>query len=78
MAVVVDKTVWSAGDDASRWPNVEAGFGGMDCSSEMLQDRRIGYADIGIDKIVAHAAMLRFAGCWLPVVKVCFWIISRR
>lgn len=75
MGIAVDKTMWNAGDDNSRWPNIEARFGGMGCSSEMLHNRRICYANIGIGKLAVHAAML--LAVWLPVVKVCFWIISR-
>lgn len=44
-------------------PKFGAGFGGTDFSSEMLQNRRIYYANIGIGSLVVHGDMLLTVGC---------------
>ena len=70
MAIVEDKPLCSVGEDTSRWQMVEASFGGKAGRCETLQDRGICCANIGINQLLAHAAML--LAVWLAVVKFLF------
>lgn len=63
MAFLIDIQCGALGTMPAAGPKFGAGFGGTDFSSEMLQNRRIYYANIGIGSLVVHGDMLLTVGC---------------